>query len=293
MRKSISIIIPIYNTSDNLNLLIESLINQNYPEKFYEIIAVDNNSTDGSDEIIKTYPQVKLLYEKERQSSYAARNLGILHSKYDIMAFIDSDCIASENWLQEAIHTFNAFDADLVGGNVVFRYSMRKSSFEILDSITHMQIEHNITKQGIAKTANLFVKRGVFDKIGLFNTKLKSGGDVEWTWKAVKKNYKLTYSQKAIVYHPARNAKELLRKQFRIGQGQIAVWKNKGYPFYSIFFNICKDFLPSSIIKLRKKLISKNLRVSPYSLTGIFFASYFMRLFGNFGRIYHLLSFKK
>ena len=65
----------------------------------------------------------------------------------------------------------------MVGGNIIFTFSPHKTSSEIFDSITNVQIEHNIRERKITKGGNLFVKRAVIDKIGLFPI-LRSGGDV-------------------------------------------------------------------------------------------------------------------
>jgi glycosyltransferase involved in cell wall biosynthesis len=67
----ISIIVPVFNSASYVSRCLEALESQDYPRDRYEIIAVDNNSTDGSDSIVMGYPSVKLLREA-KQGSYAA-----------------------------------------------------------------------------------------------------------------------------------------------------------------------------------------------------------------------------
>lgn len=82
----------------------------------YEIIMVDNNSTDSSVELVRKYPRIKLLSE-QRQGSYAARNRGVAASKGTIIAFTDSDCVPSRNWLKEIESTMADSNVDIVIGS--------------------------------------------------------------------------------------------------------------------------------------------------------------------------------
>src|SRR5262245_14299213 len=96
----VSVILPVYNDEANVAKLMDSLMRLDYPRDSFEVIAVDNNSRDHSKEILKNYP-VTVLEENELQSSYAARNKGIKFAKNRILAFVDSDCIVSPQWLTE------------------------------------------------------------------------------------------------------------------------------------------------------------------------------------------------
>ena len=89
----ISVIIPTFNRLDFIKDAIDSVLSQSYVVD--EIIVVDNNSTDGTNTLIKkNYPQIKLIQEK-KQGVSNARNTGILNAKNDWIAFLDSDDLAS------------------------------------------------------------------------------------------------------------------------------------------------------------------------------------------------------
>ncbi len=277
----VSIIVPAYNAEKTITQLLESIMDQSYPKSLFDIIIVDNNSKDQTRKIIKKYP-VKLLEEKEIHSSYAARNKGIREAKGQIIAFIDSDCIATKRWLEEGVKKIIQEDVDIVGGKVKFYFSKKITAAELYDSITNMQIESNIKERGVAKTANLFVKLSVFEEIGLFPPDFISGGDVYWTAKANKNGFKINYSDKAIVKHPARTLKGLLKKQFRVGIGIKKVWIAEGNSKNKNFIFLLKFYLPARLSSIKKRL-QKKQEISKVKLLNIWFVSYLCNIFTGIG----------
>ncbi|MFX0103177.1 MAG: glycosyltransferase [Candidatus Hodarchaeota archaeon] len=241
----VSIIAPIYNMEDSIENLIISLLNQDYPKERLEIIIVDNNSTDNSKAIAEKFP-ILVFEEKKIQGSYAARNLGIKNAKGSILAFIDSDCKANKSWVREGVKKLRVRQIDLVGGKVEFYYSKRITPAELLDSLANMRNKVNIIGQNVAKTANLFVRKRVFDEIGLFPSYLKSGGDVVWTKRASQDGYLLIYASRAIVHHPARNLIQLLRKQYRVARGVGRELFQDKLSLFSIILNMGFTLFPSN-----------------------------------------------
>ena len=217
----ISIIIPVYNDLEGLEKLLPSLTRQSWPADRYEVIVVDNGSKQDPAQITSAH-NVTLLYEKDTQSSYAARNKGIQHAKGDIFAFIDSDCRACEDWLSAAMRTMTQTHADLVGGKVTFTLSEKPRAAEYFDAVSNFQFEEKI-KRGTCGAGNLFVKKEIFDRIGLFPPHVKSGGDVYFSKKATDSGFKLVYAPHAQVFHPARTLSQLLAKTFRVGRGKAAI----------------------------------------------------------------------
>jgi len=292
--QKISVIIPIYNGKNYIKKLLDSLLDLNYPKNDFEIIVVDNNSSDNTIELVKKYP-VRLLEEKSIQSSYAARNKGIKHAKYDILAFIDADCIASKAWIKEGIEPIVNEEADLVGGQVEFYFSKEKTASELYDSITNMQVEDNIRERGVAKTANLFAKKNIFNKIGLFPEDVQSGGDVQWTAKATSKGFKLLYNSKAIVLHPARKFKEIIKKQYRVGKGMPLIWKNnKGMknqkPFY---INLIRLMVPHRLNALKNRLKNRGNKNMSKKIFQVWVVAYICKLSTLFGVLNYYIRRKK
>jgi len=93
-----SIILAIHNQEQTLAASLEALFSMNCPRGSFEIIAVDNNSNDGSLAILERFPDLKILSESE-PGAYAARNKGVQAACGEILAFTDPDCLVSPDWL--------------------------------------------------------------------------------------------------------------------------------------------------------------------------------------------------
>jgi len=290
----VSVIVPVYNDEKRIGQCIEALLKQTYPKDRYEIIVVDNGSTDETRRVIGQYP-VTMLIEDSVRSSYAARNCGLAMARGYILAFTDSDCLPVHVWIESGVFGMKKFSADMVSGNVRFAFSARKTGAEIWDSLTNMQIERNIRERKITKTANLFnmqiernirerkitktanllVQKKVFQLIGPFPSELKSGGDVIWTGKASRRGFKLTYVCEMEVIHPARALGKLVKKQYRVGKGQQAIWQCAGEPVLSCLKRMVKNlFFPPSLSWIRKLLAERGTHVSAFRICRVWLASW-------------------
>ena len=113
----ISVIVPVYNEESNIDNCLNSLLKQNY--KKYEILVVDNNSTDNSQkkirQLMEKNKKIKLFVEK-RQGAASARNTGINKSRGEILLFIDADCIAQKDWIKRIIQPIIKNNEEVVMG---------------------------------------------------------------------------------------------------------------------------------------------------------------------------------
>ncbi|MBC2605829.1 glycosyltransferase [Pelagicoccus albus] len=236
----VSVIIPVFNDPQGIANLIGALANQTYPVFNYEVIVVDNGSTDITQEVANSSGQslnCKFTFTEECsiQGSYAARNKGLKIAQGSVIAFTDSDCTPCPDWIKSGVDTLQKEKADLAGGHVRFTFKQQKpNAAEFIDSRTNMQMERDIEIRGITKTANLFVRRSVIESIGPFPAHLKSGGDVQWTGRATKAGHKLVFAHEAEVTHPARSWKDVFVKQLRVGRGHIPVMRKSGMSWMEI-----------------------------------------------------------
>jgi glycosyltransferase AglE len=280
----VSVIVPVYNAEYTIEKLIRSLLNQTYQRKNYEIILVDNNSADKTREIIAKFP-VKLFIEADIQSSYAARNRGIKNAIGEIIAFIDSDCIAEEKWIENGVAALNINHADLAGGKVEFQFSERKTASEIYDSITHLNVEMSIARIQSAGTVNLFVKSTIFSQIGFFPDDVRSGGDMQFTNRAVKSGYTLVFAPDARVFHPTRTFKELICKSYRVGTGCIDVLIGRGLKRKEVVCVILRDFLPPRPGHIRELIRTRGTKDMEKYFVQVFGIGYLNRVVCNLGML--------
>ena len=247
----VSIIVPVYNDEEHIAPLIESLLNQDYPHQLLEIIIVDNNSTDRTREIVQRY-SVTLLQEQDIQSSYASRNKGINSARHDVLAFIDSDCIAGKQWISTGVEKLLESGVDLVGAKVEFSLSPGRTAAEMYDAVTHFDFENSIREGKGTGAGNLFVHRYVFEEIGLFPGNVESGGDFQWSNRAIQNGFRLVYSPDAVVTHPARGFRPILKKRWRTGGGALEYWIRAGLAWWKILLLILRMLLPRRLSMLKK-----------------------------------------
>ncbi len=251
---TVSVVVPAYNAEKYIGRAIESLLGQSYPKEKTELIFVNNNSSDKTAEVIKSYPVV-YLEKNDKQSSYAARNKGIKHSNSEMIAFTDADCIADKDWLKNGICKLKETRADLVGGKVDFILSSNTSAAEIYDTLTHFGFNKKIKKGHGTGAGNLFTYADCFEKNGLFS-EVVSGGDLEWSMRAVRNGLRLEYAEDAVVRHPARKLKEILFKSFRTGTGKPGIRLSNGQSFWHEvgFHSLCLLPVKLDFSHLKKKI---------------------------------------
>lgn len=257
--KKVSVIIPVYNDSQRLKICLKALFTQTYDKKNYEVIVVDNASKENVRQVCEQFKteNITYLYEKKK-GSYAARNKGIKYSKSKYKAFVDSDCIPQKDWLQKAVRILEKGNMDLLGGKVelFFKEPNNPTDVELYEGCFAFQQERNIKRKNVSITANLFVKTKVFNKTGLFDDSLLSGGDTEFCKRANKNGFNIEYAPNVVVLHPARNNWEEMRdKLLRVVGGKYSVSKPKLFLKTILLMPIYKLYMVLSTAKytLREK----------------------------------------
>jgi glycosyltransferase involved in cell wall biosynthesis len=226
----VSVIIPVYNDYKRLKLCLAALERQSYPRERFEIVVVDNGSEEKF--CLESKKNSKVIFcNEEEPGSYNARNRGIFISRGEILAFTDSDCLPDKDWISNGVMELRtSYNIGLVGGAIdfLFKDPERPSVWELYDSITYLQQQKSIEVFKFAATANMFTTKKVFERVGLFDSKLKSGGDREWGERVTHAGHELKFASYAIVNHPARSTfQELIKRDIRIfgGSHQLRIRK--------------------------------------------------------------------
>lgn len=255
--RDLSIVIPVYNDPEGIKTTLSSLTQQTVPKSRYEIIAVDNNSTDTTRDVIKDftekYDNVVLTTEERVQSSYAARNTGIKASQAEIIAFVDADMIVPNDWVDSVISEFQEISPDYMGCNVEV-VAPEKTTIGKFNESYGFPINYYIQEMNFAPTCCLVVSRALLKDIGKFNASLISGGDSEFGRRAADNDYSMYFADNITMYHPARTTlKELISKGTRIGRGRAQKRRLREDPLLSL-----RDLLPPHPSKLRQRIGSHN-----------------------------------
>jgi GT2 family glycosyltransferase len=207
----VSVVIPHYNDLQNLANCLDSLRRQTYPRGQYKVIVADNNSAGGVAAVERTAPDVTVIAAPD-QGAGPARNAGAAAATGSHLAFIDSDCVADNDWLLEGIAALAQYD--YVGGRVITTVNDadRLSPAEAFEAVFAFDFETYIRKDKFSGSGNLFVPKTIFDQVGGFRAGVAE--DIDWCHRANALGFRLGYAERAIVYHAARREWSELTKRW-------------------------------------------------------------------------------
>lgn len=210
----ISVVVPHLNQPDLLGICLASLAAQTLAPDRFEVIVVDNGSRALPAAEVAHFPFARLTVEPEPGPG-PARNRGVALARAPVIAFLDSDCIADSGWLAALLAAFAAHpETKVLGGRVViFAAGPRPNVAEAFDLVYGIRQEVTIARHHFAATANLAVRREVFDAIGPF-AGLAVSEDMDWGQRADAAGYPTRLAPAAVVRHPARDSMAALRKQW-------------------------------------------------------------------------------
>lgn len=207
----VSIIVVNWNGKDFIKDCLESLEGQSY--RNFEIIVVDNASTDGSVEIIeKNFPNIKLIKNTENVGFSKGNNIGIKHSGGDMIALFNPDAVAEKNWVSILVNSLKSSEkigaatgklyylGDKFGKDAVFCTWSKMNTFSANPYNFHD--DEPISKVDYLTGAAMMVKREVIDKIGLMdNDYFLYFDETDWCARMIRAGYDMLYVPTAIAWH--------------------------------------------------------------------------------------------
>jgi len=285
---NVSVIISAYNSGNTLKVCLKSLSKQTYPSEKYEIIIVDDGSTDNTSIILSSLPETnlfKVIHHSENYGLAAARNTGIKNAKGDILIFLDSDMEVKEDFIEKHVSFHRKSGVIGVSGSIIpdienpydkyqrYLYESKRGAakFDINKPIPFKAFLFN----------NTSIKKIAFEKAGLFdeNIKMYGGEDTEFSYRVWKYYpYGLYYDPLILViHHHYRSIEQTLNIVEEFGE-KVVPYLIKKHPelaklYGSSFLNCKIDDInfKTSLIKsiigfiIRRKLM-QNLTMRIYNI---------------------------
>lgn len=235
MSTFVSVVVPVLNRERDIGRCIEALLAQDSPN--YEIIVVDNNSSDATRDVVRRYP-VRLLVEKHR-NPYKARNLGIRSTSGDIVAFTDSDCVPEPQWLSRLVE---AYEDENVGGVGSLLLPLPPSNkveaflgfgrLQIFSSNKRAEIRRDPDRflSGGIGSANMSYRRSVLTRLNMFDEEYsRFCGSYDLCWRVQEAGYRVLFEPSARVHHHMRGSvRDMCAQFYSFGIGQIHLLKKQG-----------------------------------------------------------------
>ena len=290
---SISVVIATHNRANYLMQALEGLAHQTLPHEEFEVLVVDNNSTDETKQVVtlfaKTNSFVKYLYEL-RIGSNIARNTGLRQAMGKYVAFLDDDAVPSPFWLENIIKAFNSQTLlGIVGGKVDPVWEKERPKWiqgKLLKALSILDYGNSprfLKENEFFFSVNMAFKRELLEQFGGFETGVSRAGknlltndEIPITIKIRKAGFRLYYDPSILVNHIIPEIRLthqwFIKRYFSQGYSDALMWRIMEKP---TFFMRCKKgvfhlycflrnpryilrlfYLPSNHDDLYKKLIA-------------------------------------
>lgn len=231
-----SVIIPTYNRADEIGELLDSLDRQTFSRDCFEVLIVDDGSTDNTDTIVRNHQsgcdyRIRC-FRRNHAGPGPARNYGMSQAAGEYLLFIDSDCEADPDWLKALAAAIQQEKPEAFGGPDAVR-----SNFTPLQKAIDYSMTSFITTGGMRghtsrklakfypRSFNMGIHRDIYAQLGGMGT-LRHGQDLEFSRRIVASGAKVIFIPDAIVYHKRRSSlPKFFRQMFNWGVARINLAK--------------------------------------------------------------------
>lgn len=226
----VSVIVPAYNAEQTIGSCLDALLQQSVERSSYEIVVVNDGSTDATPSIVADYPSVRLV-RQDNSGPGAARNLGAQEARGEILLFTDADCAPAPDWIERMIAPFQRSDVKIVGVKGAYLSCQRALTARFV------QLEYEDKYRRMAQfeyidfidTYSAGYRRDVFLEHGGFDTNFPTASveDQEFSFRLAQQGYKMVFVPDARVYHlgHADTLAKYVRKKSKIGYWKVLVHK--------------------------------------------------------------------
>ncbi len=227
----VSVVVASYNAHSTLRLCLDSLQNLSYPN--YEVILVDDGSTDETPSIASEYKYIRYIRYEKNQGLSVARNIGIEAAEGEIVAFTDADCRADDDWLFFIVTDLIGSRFAGIGGHNFLPPDDSWTASAVMVSPggpAHVMLTDRLAEH--VPGCNMLFYKWALEEIGGFDPIYrKAGDDVDICWRLQERGYKIGFSHSGFVWHYRRSSVgAYLKQQYGYGEAEaLLVRKHPGY----------------------------------------------------------------
>lgn len=260
-----TVIIPLYNKENFIESTLKSVLNQSFED--FEVLIINDGSTDKSEEKVLNFKDPRIHYfHKENGGVSTARNFGIEKAQSDFITFIDADDYWYPDFLQEMFENIGRFPELKVFSAAIEVETSKKvipSSYSIIktgDCEIVNYFNASFKETAICTSCAVFHK-SIFEEIGNFDTKIKSGQDTD-LWIRIGLVYPILFSWKILaryVYDPKSLSKNKLHSSKKLDFSKFKE-QEKTHPDLKIFLDLNRFSLA-----IKSKLSNEKTLFDAYS----------------------------
>jgi cellulose synthase/poly-beta-1,6-N-acetylglucosamine synthase-like glycosyltransferase len=222
----VSIIVAAYNSQDTIEECIKSILAQNYPKDFFEVIVMDGGSKDATVKIAEKFP-IKVV--SIRLNAPAAYNYAMKIAAHPVLGFIDADAKVEAEWLNKLTpHLAEPQVAGVSGSIETWNQNnpwARSIGYELKNRYQRIG-----KYTGRIATMNLLLKKAVIEEAGGWDEKLPSQYDTDLGFRISAKGWKIAYEPTALCYHFNRpTLKTFYRQQLQYGKNTLKLYFKHGH----------------------------------------------------------------
>jgi GT2 family glycosyltransferase len=220
----VSVVVCVYNGERTMDSCLASLEKLNY--RNYEVIVVNDGSTDGTRQIAEGYDYIRLIHQ-ENQGLSEARNVGMRAATGEIVAFTDADCMADPDWLTHLVARFQSSEFAAVGGpNLTPPDDSFVASCVAVSpgAPTHVLLDDEVAEH--IPGCNMAFRSEALEAIAGFDPIFRAAGDdVDLCWRLQNKGYKIGFCAAAVVWHYRRNTiSDYVKQQRGYGKAETLLF---------------------------------------------------------------------
>lgn len=237
----LTVIIPTYNRKDILKKCLNAIFNQTYPQSNYEIIVIDDGSTDGTEALVKSLlndsPCALRYFKQKNKGPATARNVGITNASGKVVLFIGDDIIATSTLLEEHYNWHKRYSHDNIAvlGYVTWVPGAKVTLFMEWLEQSGVQFGYSLIRDSadvpynFFYTSNVSVKRDFLLKYGLFDEDFPYAAweDIELAYRLAGEGLRIVYNSAAVGYHEHQVCPRSFCKRSRLAGKAMAILHQK------------------------------------------------------------------